>query len=68
VHEPDQTKPHVPFIKELLDGATGKDSDGNPLLTIEDISKYSTKRRVEARETNPEFTLESTHKIIGSTK
>ncbi|TFK28336.1 Cloroperoxidase [Coprinopsis marcescibilis] len=63
---PDQSKPHAPFIRELLDSASGKDNDGNRLLTIEDLTKYSTKRRVEARETNPDFTLAKVHKTFGS--
>lgn len=66
--ELDQGKPHVPFIEELLAEATGKDEEGRAILTIEDMSRYSTKRRVEARETNPKFTLEKIHKTFGSTK
>lgn len=66
--KPDQSKPHIPFIRELLAEATGKDADGSAILTIEDMSRYSTKRRVEAREANPDFTLEKIHKIFGSTK
>lgn len=65
---PDQSKPHVPFIRELLDSASGKDADGKPLLTIEDLSKFSAKRRVDAKETNPDFTLGRAHKTFGSTK
>jgi len=64
--QPDQSKPHLPFIRELLDSATGKDADGKAVLTIEDLSRFSTKRRVEARETNPEFTLGKIHKTFGS--
>ncbi|TFK28337.1 Cloroperoxidase [Coprinopsis marcescibilis] len=64
---PDQSKPHIPFIRELLDSATGKDANGKPILTIEDISRFSAKRRVEARETNPDFTLDRAHKTFGST-
>jgi len=63
---PDQSKPHVPFIRELLDSASGTDADGNRVLTIADLSAFSTKRRVEARETNPAFTLEKVHKTFGS--
>ncbi|TFK40381.1 Chloroperoxidase [Crucibulum laeve] len=63
---PDQGEPHIPFIKELLASATGKDKDGNPLLTPADLSRYSAKRRVDARATNPHFTLSTFHKIFGS--
>ncbi|KAJ2928472.1 heme-thiolate peroxidase, partial [Candolleomyces eurysporus] len=64
--EPDQSKPHVQFIKELLASATGKDENGKPILTIEDLSRYSSKRRADARAKNPEFTLEKIHKSFGS--
>ncbi|KAF6745974.1 Chloroperoxidase [Ephemerocybe angulata] len=63
---PDQSKPYVPFIKELLAEATGKDANGKALLTIEDLSRYSSKRRADARASNPEFTLEKIHKTFGS--
>ncbi|TEB32740.1 Cloroperoxidase [Coprinellus micaceus] len=65
--EPDQSKPYTPFIKELLAEATGEGANGVPLLTIADMSRYSAKRRVEAKETNPDFTLEKIHKTFGST-
>jgi hypothetical protein len=63
-----QAKPHVPFIKELLALASGKDEDGNALLTAKDISEYSSKRRVDARATNPNYSLDLTHKLVGSSK
>ena len=63
-----QAKPHVPFIKELLALASGKDENGNALLTAKDISEYSAKRRVEARATNPAFSLSLSHKLVGSSK
>lgn len=66
--EPDQSKIPVEMIKALLAEATGKDADGKPLLTIEDLSRFSARRRVEARETNPDFTLEKIHKSFGSSK
>ncbi|KAF5310373.1 hypothetical protein D9611_012045 [Ephemerocybe angulata] len=66
VVSPDQSKPYVPFIKELLAEATGKDANGKALLTIEDLSRYSSKRRADARASNPEFTLEKIHKTFGS--
>ncbi|KAF9531052.1 heme-thiolate peroxidase [Crepidotus variabilis] len=63
---PDQSKPHLPFVKELLSLASGKDAEGNPLLTPKDLSEYSTKRRVDARLSNPNFTLSKFHKMFGS--
>lgn len=66
--EPDQNKPHVGYIKELLASASGKDKEGNVVLTIEDISKFSSKRRADARGYNKDFSLDTIHKIFGSTK
>ncbi|TEB14542.1 hypothetical protein FA13DRAFT_1759383 [Coprinellus micaceus] len=36
----------VEMIKALLAEATGKDADGKPLLTIEDLSRFSARRRI----------------------
>jgi hypothetical protein len=63
---PDQGKPHVPFIKELLALASGSDKDGNALLTPKDLSEYSSKRRAESRANNPNFSLSTFHKMFGS--
>ncbi|KAF9011784.1 hypothetical protein BDQ17DRAFT_1387380 [Cyathus striatus] len=65
---PDQSKPHVPYIKELLSYATGKDSEGNAILTPADLARYSSKRRADARASNPDFTLAFIHKMFGSSK
>ncbi|KIJ66345.1 hypothetical protein HYDPIDRAFT_109349 [Hydnomerulius pinastri MD-312] len=65
--QPDQSIKDEAFIKEMLDASSGKDKDGNVLLTVKDLSKLSGKRRVEARATNKEFTLDFPHKIFGST-
>jgi len=62
---PDQSKPHVPFIKELLESASGGDKHGKTLRR-KDISAYSTKRRVDSRATNSNFSLDFFHKLIGS--
>ncbi|KAG6914490.1 hypothetical protein DXG01_016951 [Tephrocybe rancida] len=64
--EPNQSTIHVPFVKELLESATGKDADGNLVLTQADLSLISSKRRAEARAENPEFTLDKFHKTFGS--
>ncbi|KAG5643526.1 hypothetical protein DXG03_000718 [Asterophora parasitica] len=64
--EPNQATIHVPYVEELLASATGKDVDGNALLTIPDLSKISSKRRAEARAENPEFSLDKFHKVFGS--
>ncbi|KAF5384451.1 hypothetical protein D9615_003404 [Tricholomella constricta] len=64
--EPNQATIHVPYVKELLESATGKDSDGKALLTIPDLSLISSKRRAEARAENPEFSLDKAHRAFGS--
>ncbi|KAG6826659.1 hypothetical protein H0H92_014950 [Tricholoma furcatifolium] len=66
--EPNQAVIHVPFVNELLESATGKDTDGNLILTIPDLSRISSKRRAEARAENPEFSLDAIHKKFGSSK
>ncbi|KAF5350437.1 hypothetical protein D9756_008662 [Leucocoprinus leucothites] len=63
---PDQSEIQVEYVKELLASATGKDKDGNPLLTIKDLSKYSAKRRIDAYDKNPDFSLDFGHKMFGS--
>nr|CAC03461.1 putative chloroperoxidase [Agaricus bisporus] len=63
---PDQSKPHVEYITQLLAHATGKDKDGNPLLTMKDLAKYSSKRRADARSYNKKFTLGFIHRMFGS--
>ena len=65
---PNQGKPHIPFIDELLASATGKDKEGNPSLTLKDLAAFSSKRRVDARDSNPEYTLDLFHKLFGSSK
>ena len=65
---PDQGRPHIPFVNELLANATGKDKEGNPILTSKDLAAYSSKRRVDARATNSAYTLDFSHKLFGSSK
>ncbi|KAH7928882.1 Cloroperoxidase [Leucogyrophana mollusca] len=62
----DQSVKHLPYIEELLASATGKDSEGNAILTLKDLQKVQGKRRAEARAKNPEFSLSLFHKIFGS--
>jgi len=63
---PSQAAPHLPFVEELLALASGKDKEGRLILTQADLSQYSAKRRVDARKTNPDFTLDTFHKVFGS--
>lgn len=65
--QPDQSIIHIPFVEELLTAATGKDEDGNDLITTKDLSRMLGKRRAIARAVNKEFSLNFIHKIFGST-
>jgi hypothetical protein len=58
----------VPFIEELLAAPTGKDKNGNNVLTTRDLSRILGKRRAVARATNKDFSLSFFHKIFGSAK
>jgi len=64
--QPDQGVPHLPFVEELLESATGKDKDGNIILTPADLSRISSVRRADSRVRNPEFSLDLFHKLFGS--
>ncbi|KAI6126785.1 Chloroperoxidase [Pisolithus sp. B1] len=52
--QPDQSRIHKPFIEDLFSFATGKYKE-QPMLTIKDMSRFSGKRRAEARATNPDL-------------
>jgi len=62
----DQGKPHLPFVRELLDFASGKDKDGNKLFTAADVSRCLAKRRAESRANNPEFHMNLSHRLFSS--
>ena len=62
--QPDQSKPAIDLIDELLASATGK----NNTLTPQDLSAFSTKRRQESRASNGGFTQSTIHKLFGSSK
>jgi hypothetical protein len=66
--QPDQGKPAIHLIKGLLGFATGKDEEGNAVLTIPDLARYSGARREQAKATNKEFTMTKFHKVFGSSK
>ncbi|KAI5899703.1 Cloroperoxidase, partial [Schizophyllum commune H4-8] len=59
---PDQGAPHEPFVRELLDSASGRDArTGERRLTVPDLSKISARRRVQARATNGAYSLAAVH-------
>ena len=67
--QPNQAVAHLPYVEELLESATGKDKEGNVILTPADLSRISSIRRAEARaKKNPEFTLNRFHRLFGSSK
>lgn len=65
---PDQGKPDPTLVAELLGEATGTMEDGRPLLTIPDLSRALSKRRVDARKTNKHYTESFFHNMFGSAK
>jgi hypothetical protein len=66
VFDKDQGIPHLPYVRELLDSASGKDKDGNVLLTPRDIANISAKRRAESRASNPSYKLDLNHRMFSS--
>ena len=65
---PDQGKPDLKLVEELLKEASGTLPDGTPLLTIPDLSRALTKRRADARATNKAYTESFFHNMFGSSK
>lgn len=65
--QPDQGKPDLELVRELLDGATGKTKDGKyQQLTTEDLAKALSKRRADAKRTNKEYSETRFHNFFGS--
>ncbi len=65
---PDQSKPDQKLVRELLAEATGTRADGTPLLTTADLSRALSKRRADARRTNPHYSESFFHNMFGSAK
>src|ERR1700760_3949194 len=65
---PDQGKPDLKLVHDLLKEATGKMPDGSPRLTTSDLSRALSKRRVDARKTNKDYTESLYHNFAGSSK
>lgn len=66
--EPDQGKPDLNLVHELLKEATGKMPDGTPRLTKADLSRALSKRRADARKTNAKYSESFFHNMFGSAK
>ena len=65
---PDQSKPDLTLVRDLLQQATGKMPDGSPRLTKSDLSGALSKRRAEARRTNKSYSESFFHNMFGSAK
>ena len=65
---PDQGKPDLKLVYDLLSEATGSMPDGSPLMTKADLSRALSKRRVSARKTNKDYTESLFHNVFGSSK
>jgi hypothetical protein len=55
-------------VQDLLSEATGTMPDGSKRLTIPDLSRALSKRRVDARRTNKNYTESFFHNMFGSAK
>ncbi|KFX98255.1 hypothetical protein V490_02405 [Pseudogymnoascus sp. VKM F-3557] len=63
---PDQSKPDLKLVQDLLEAATGTMPDGSPRLTIPDLSRALSKRRVDAKRTNKDYSEDFFHNFFGS--
>ena len=66
--QPDQGKPDLQLVHDLLKEATGTMPDGSPKLTKADLSRALSKRRADARRTNKEYSESFFHNMFGSAK
>jgi hypothetical protein len=65
---PDQGKPDLELVHELLKEASGTFPDGTPQLTIPDLSRALSKRRADAKKTNKDYSESFFHNMFGSAK
>lgn len=63
---PDQGKPDQALVAELLECATGRGRRGEKILTKSDLSKALSKRRVEAKAENHQYSESLFHNMFGS--
>jgi hypothetical protein len=66
--QPDQGTPDPQLVNDLLQDATGTESNGSPRLTIPDLSRALSKRRVDAKKTNKEYSESLVHNLFGASK
>lgn len=64
----DQGKPDLKLVHDLLKEATGKMPDGSQRLTIPDLSRALSKRRLDAKRNNPNYSESFFHNMFGSAK
>ena len=65
---PDQGKPDLDLVHDLLEEATGKMPNRAAQLTKSDLSRALSKRRADARRTNPQYSESFFHNMFGSAK
>jgi hypothetical protein len=65
---PDQGKPDLDLVDDLLKEASGRAADGSLLLTKKDLSHALSKRRVAAQKTNQAYSESLFHNMFGSAK
>jgi hypothetical protein len=66
--EPDQSKPDQQLVADLLAEATGSQADGSAKLTIPDLSRALSKRFVDAKKTNKQYSESLIHNVFGASK
>jgi hypothetical protein len=65
---PDQGKPDLNLVHDLLKAATGTMPDGSPRLTVADLSRALSKRRVDSKRKNKNYTDSFFYNMFGSAK
>lgn len=65
---PDQGKPDLGLVHDLLKEATAKTPNGSPQLTIPDLSRALSKRKADAKKTNKQYTESFFHNVFGGAK
>ncbi|CAK5262108.1 unnamed protein product [Mycena citricolor] len=58
-----QDKPYRPFIEQFLGSASG---DNGLLLCDKDLARYLAQRRAHSRLANPEYSLDTLHRMLGT--